>query len=107
MYISLALLANVLDHQEAKYGIRTDGFTMAVYGSTMVCMAGVCNGIIVGINSIVPADIKPVVHTFLGFGVESIAYLVMGIMFIFMNVEKYTKEDKEKLKANKEIKENN
>ena len=54
-----------------------------------------------------PADIKPVVHTFLGFGVESIAYLVMGIMFIFMNVEKYTKEDKEKLKANKEIKENN
>ena len=107
MYISLALLANVLDHQEAKYGIRTDGFTMAVYGSTMVCMAGVCNGIIVGINSIVPADIKPVVHTFLGFGVESIAYLVMGIMFIFMNVEKYTKEDKEKLKANKEIKNNN
>ena len=107
MYISLALLANVLDHQEAKYGIRTDGFTMAVYGSIMVCMAGVCNGIIVGINSIVPADIKPVVHTFLGFGVESIAYLVMGIMFIFMNVEKYTKEDKEKLKANKEIKENN
>lgn len=107
MYISLALLANVLDHQEAKYGIRTDGFTMAVYGSIMVCMAGVCNGIIVGINSIVPAASKPVVHTFLGFGVESIAYLVMGIMFIFMNVEKYTKEDKEKLKANKEIKENN
>lgn len=107
MYISLALLANVLDHQEAKYGIRTDGFTMAVYGSIMVCMAGVCNGIIVGINSIVPAASKPVVHTFLGFGVESIAYLVMGIMFIFMNVEKYTKEDKEKLEANKEIKENN
>lgn len=107
MYISLALLANVLDHQEATYGIRTDGFTMAVYGSIMVCMAGVCNGIIVGINSIVPAASKPVVHTFLGFGVESIAYLVMGIMFIFMNVEKYTKEDKEKLKANKEIKENN
>ena len=106
MYISLALLANVLDHQEATYGIRTDGFTMAVYGSIMVCMAGVCNGIIVGINSIVPAASKPVVHTFLGFGVESIAYLVMGIMFIFMNVEKYTKEDKEKLKANKEIKEN-
>ena len=107
MYISLALLANVLDHQEAKYGIRTDGFTMAVYGSIMVCMAGVCNGIIVGINSIVPAASKPVVHTFLGFGVESIAYLVMGIMFFFMNVEKYTKEDKEKLEANKEIKENN
>lgn len=104
MYISLALLANVLDHQEAKYGIRTDGFTMAVYGSIMVCMAGVCNGIIAGINSIVPAASKPLVHTILGFGVESVAYLVMGIMFIWMNVEKYTKEDKAILEAQKEPK---
>ncbi len=104
MYISLALLANVLDHQEAKHGIRTDGFTMAVYGSIMVCMAGVCNGIIAGINSAVPASSKPLVHTILGFGVESIAYLVMGIMFIWMNVEKYTKEDKAILEAQKEPK---
>ena len=51
MYISLALLANVLDHQEAVYGKRTDGFTMAVYGSIMVCMSGICNGIIAGINT--------------------------------------------------------
>ena len=104
MYISLALLANVLDHQEAKHGIRTDGFTMAVYGSIMVCMAGVCNGIIAGINSITPAASKPFVHTILGFGVESVAYLVMGIMFIWMNVEKYTKEDKVILEASKEPK---
>ena len=104
MYISLALLANVLDHQEAKYGIRTDGFTMAVYGSIMVCMAGVCNGIIAGINSAVPAASKPLVHTILGFGVESVAYLIMGIMFIWMNVEKYTKEDKAILEAQKEPK---
>lgn len=104
MYISLALLANVLDHQEAKHGIRTDGFTMAVYGSIMVCMAGVCNGIIAGINSITPPASKPLVHTILGFGVESVAYLVMGIMFIWMNVEKYTKEDKAILEVSKEPK---
>lgn len=104
MYISLALLANVLDHQEAKHGIRTDGFTMAVYGSIMVCMAGVCNGIIAGIHSITPAASKPLVHTILGFGVESVAYLVMGIMFIWMNVEKYTKEDKAILEVSKESK---
>ena len=104
MYISLALLANVLDHQEAKHGIRTDGFTMAVYGSIMVCMAGVCNGIIAGINSVTPAASKPLVHTILGFGVESFAYLIMGIMFIWMNVEKYSKEDKETLEASKELK---
>lgn len=104
MYISLALLANVLDHQEAKHGIRTDGFTMAVYGSIMVCMAGVCNGIIAGINSVTPAASKPLVHTILGFGVESFAYLIMGIMFIWMNVEKYSKEDKATLEASKELK---
>ena len=47
MYISIALMANILDHQEAVHGIRTDGFTMAVYGSIMVAMSGICNGIIV------------------------------------------------------------
>ena len=39
MYISIALMANVLDHQEAVHGVRTDGFTMAVYGAIMVSMS--------------------------------------------------------------------
>lgn len=105
MYISLALMANVLDHQEAVTGKRTDGFTMAVYGSIMVAMAGVCNGIIVGIHSLVknsiadPNDALKIVHTVLGFGVEAVCYLIMGIMFLFMNVEKFTKEDNEKILA--------
>ncbi len=98
MYISLALLANILDHQEALYGKRTDGFTMAVYGSIMVAMSGICNGIIVGFNSIGGLDQK-VVHTVLGFLVEGVCYLVMAIMFLFMNVEKYTKLDNEAIIA--------
>ena len=92
MYISLALLANVLDHQEALYGKRTDGFTMAVYGSIMVAMSGVCNGIIVGLNSIDGLDGKTL-HTVLGYVVEGVCYLIMGIMFLGMNVEKFTKID--------------
>ncbi len=99
MYISLALLANVLDHQEAVYGKRTDGFTMAVYGSIMVCMSGICNGIIAGINTAAKSsgmDLK-LVNTILGYGVESACYLLMGIMFLFMNVEKFTKEDQIKI----------
>lgn len=103
MYISLALLANILDHQEALYGKRTDGFTMAVYGSIMVAMSGVCNGIIVGFNSIDGLDSK-VVHTVLGFLVEGICYLIMAIMFIFMNVEKYTKLDNEAIIADQKAK---
>ena len=94
MYISLALMANVLDHQEAVNGIRTDGFSMAVYGSIMVAMSGICNGIIVGLDNVVTSDAgKQFLHTFLAFGVEGICYVVIAIMFLFMNVEKFTNVD--------------
>ncbi|MCR5308580.1 MAG: MFS transporter [Bacilli bacterium] len=94
MYIALAVMALVLDHQEAVYGKRTDGFTMAVYGSIMVAMSGLCNGIIVGINSaFADTEAKKVVHTILGFGVEGVCYLIMGVMFFSMTVEKFTKID--------------
>lgn len=94
MYIAIAVMALVLDHQEAVYGKRTDGFTMAVYGSIMVAMSGLCNGIIVGINSAFSdIETKKIVHTILGFGVEGVCYLLMGIMFFFMTVEKFTKID--------------
>ena len=92
MYISIALMANVLDHQEAVHGVRTDGFTMAVYGSIMVAMSGLCNGIIVGLNSAFP-QAKEFLHTFLAFGVEGVCYLIIAIMFLFMNVEKFTNVD--------------
>ena len=93
MYISLALMANVLDHQEAVHGVRTDGFTMAVYGSIMVAMSGLCNGIIVGLDNVIPDAGKQFLHTFLAFGVEGICYVIIAIMFIFMNVEKFTNVD--------------
>ena len=99
MYISIALMANVLDHQEAVHGIRTDGFTMAVYGSLMVALPGVCNGVIVGLKSIVPADGQAFLHTFLAFGLEGVCYLIIAIMFLFMNVEKFTNVDKKAIVA--------
>ena len=99
MYISIALMANMLDHQEAVHGVRTDGFTMAVYGAIMVAMSGICNGIIVGLKNAVPADQQQFLHTFLAFGVEGICYLIIAIMFIFMNVEKFTNVDKKAIVA--------
>jgi len=105
MYVSLALMANVLDHQEAVHGVRTDGFTMAVYGSIMVAMSGVCNGIIVGLNSAVSdAAAKQFLHTFLAFGVEGICYLAMAIMFIFMTVEKFSRVDNKAIVADQKAK---
>ena len=99
MYISIALMANVLDHQEAVHGVRTDGFTMAVYGSIMVAMSGICNGIIVGLKAIVPQENQAFLHTFLSYGVEGICYLIIAVMFIFMNVEKFTNVDNKAIVA--------
>lgn len=95
MYISLALMSDILDHQEALYGKRTDGFTMALYGSIMVAMPGLANALIYGLNNTLPADgeVAKIVHTFIFFGGESLCYLIMGIIFIFMNVEKFSKID--------------
>ena len=99
MYISMALMANVLDHQEAVHGIRTDGFTMAVYGSIMVAMAGIANGIIAGLNAIVPEESKAFLNTFIAYGVEGICYLAIAVMFVFMNVEKFTRVDNKAIVA--------
>ena len=100
MYISLALMANVLDHQEAVHGVRTDGFSMAVYGSIMVAMSGICNGIIVGLDNAVTGDAaKQFLHTFLAFGVEGICYVLIAILFLFMNVERFTNVDNKAIVA--------
>ena len=101
MYISLALLADVLDHQEAVYGIRTDGFTMAVYGSIMIAMTGIANAIILGVSSsFAPTDLvgPRIAMTTLFFGGEVLAYLAIALMFIFLKVEKYSKFDQEILR---------
>ncbi len=99
MYVSLALLADVLDHQEALYGFRTDGFSMAVYGSIMIAMTGIANGIIGGLvnaagyqtSASSPAVQNATIWSF--FGGETICYLVIGLIFFFMNVEKFSNLD--------------
>ncbi|MBO7120849.1 MAG: MFS transporter, partial [Bacilli bacterium] len=99
MYVSLALLADVLDHQEALYGFRTDGFSMAVYGSIMIAMTGIANGIIGGLvnaagyqtSASSPAVQNATIWSF--FGGETICYLAIGLIFFFMNVEKFSNLD--------------
>lgn len=104
MYISLALMADMLDHEEAVYGIRTDGLTMTVYGAIMAGMTGIANGIInavlvaAGYNSgNIMDNIENVrqatLWTFIGG--ETICYACIAILFFFMNVEKFSKIDHE------------
>lgn len=108
MYISLALMADMLDHEEAVYGIRTDGLTMTVYGAIMAGMTGIANGIInavlvaAGYNSANLKDNLPNVQqatlwTFIGG--ETICYACIAILFFFMNVEKFSKIDHETIVA--------
>ena len=107
MYISMALMSDVLDHQEALYGKRTDGFTMAVYGSIIVGLTGIANGIIVGLNGINGFSYRDsvannrVLNTALFSGAEGVCYLIIFFMFLFMNVEKFSKLDQKTILLNR------
>ena len=101
MYVSVALMSDVLDHQEAVYGVRTDGFTMSLYGSIMIAMSGISQAIILGITN--PIKNNPVAYrtatTFIFFGGEMICYLLIAIMFLFMKVERFSNLDHETILA--------
>lgn len=107
MYISMALMSDVLDHQEALYGKRTDGFTMAVYGSIIVGLTGIANGIIVGLNGINGFSYRDsvannrVLNTALFSGAEGVCYLIIFFIFLFMNVEKFSKLDQKTILVNR------
>lgn len=101
MYVTLALLSDVLDHLEAKNGFRSDGFTMSVYGAIMVGMSGLGNGIINvlltagGYNAFAAVQGKGVMDILVlcYLGIELICYAVIFIMLNFLTVEKHVKED--------------
>lgn len=100
MYLSLAVLADVYDHQEAHNGFRTDGFTMTIYGAIMAGMTGIATGIMNGILSLLgysSSNISsPAIRAampWLFTGVETICYAAIFVLFLFMSVEKYSDED--------------
>ncbi len=100
MYLSLALLADVLDHQEAMHGFRTDGFTMTIYGAIMAGMTGIATGILnitltaTGYTAdTMNAEAVQTAMTWIFFGGETICYGLIAVIFIFMGVEKFSKFD--------------
>ena len=99
-YLSLALMADVYDHQEAKYGVRTDGFTMTIYGAIMAGMTGVATGIMNGVLSVlnysasnISSEAIRTAMPWLFIGTETICYGGIFLLMLFMNVEKYSDED--------------
>lgn len=107
MYVTLALLSDVLDHLEAKNGFRSDGITMSIYGAIMVGMTGLGNGIInalltlAGYNPTLAVQNQSVSNmlVFCYLALELICYAIIIVMMSFLTVEKYTKENQSKIQS--------
>ncbi len=106
MYVTLALLSDVLDHLEAKNGFRSDGFTMSVYGAIMVGMTGLGNGIINALLTTSGYDATASVQNasvsnmlvICYLGVELFCYAVLVVLTSFLKVEKYVEEDQKTIR---------
>ncbi|MBO7363760.1 MAG: MFS transporter [Lachnospiraceae bacterium] len=103
MYLSLALLADIMDHQEALHGGRTDGLSMTIYGAIMAGMTGIATGILNVVisstgydaaNGILSNDALRATLPWIFFGGEMIGYgLIALTFFLFMKVEKFSDLD--------------
>lgn len=108
MYVTLALLSDVLDHLEAKNGFRSDGFTMSVYGAIMVGMTGLGNGIINALLSAsgytatatVQNDSVKAMLVVCYLGVELVCYAILVVLTSFLKVEKHIEEDHKIIREN-------
>ncbi|WP_407272829.1 MFS transporter [Radiobacillus sp. PE A8.2] len=105
MYVTLAILSDVLDHLEAKNGFRSDGFTMSVYGAIMVGLMGLGSGVINALltasgydpTAAVQSDSVQGVLAFAFLGFELICYAGIILLMLFLNVEKYVEADQKKI----------
>ena len=101
MYLSLALLADIFDHQEAVHGVRTDGLSMTIYGAIMAGMTGLTTGVLNMVLSGVNYDVSTLqtnealraAMPWVFIGGETICYLGIFLIFLFMGVEKFSKVD--------------
>ena len=97
MYLSLAIPADVLDHQEALYGARTDGFTMTFYGGVLSGMTGIATGLMNGLlyflgysaSSLSSPAIR-MVMPWLFIGGETICYACIFFLVMRLKAERYS-----------------
>ena len=93
-YMILALIADVLDHIEAKNGYRCDGLTMSIYSSLMAASTPVATGIF---NAISKGGALETANTISYIWIETVAYAICAVIMIFFVVERYLESDKEKI----------
>lgn len=91
-YMILALIADVLDHIEAKRGYRCDGLTMSIYSSIMAASTPIATGIF---NAISGGGANVMANTISYIWIETIAYGACIVLMIFFGVEKLLKGDRQ------------
>lgn len=90
-YMILAMIADVLDHLEAKHGFRCDGFTMSIYSSIMAASGPLAIGIFNAISN-TGTNVTAVTVSYIW--VETIAYGLCALLMVFFYVEKFLKGDR-------------
>lgn len=93
-YMILAMIADSLDHIEAKCGFRCDGLVMSVYSSVMIASTPVAQGIT---SALVGTGETGTVIAYIW--IETVCYGLGAILLLFFNVEKYLNSDRETVLA--------
>ena len=93
-YMILAMIADSLDHIEAKCGFRCDGLVMSIYSSIMIASTPVAQGIT---SALVGAGTTGTVIAYIW--IETVCYSLGAIILLFFNVEKFLKKDRETVLA--------
>ncbi len=107
-YVMVAMLSDVLDHLEAKHGFRSDGFTMSIYGATMVGLAVLSMGIVniflgsMGYDASLTRQngTTETAMVIVYLCMDMIAFALSIILLWKMDVEKYIDEDKKQIIEN-------
>ena len=90
-YMILAMLADCLDHMEAKNGFRCDGLVMSIYSSIMIASSPLGTGIINGLLGLF-GNVQGSVVSYIW--IETVAYALAAAVMIFFGVERYIVKDR-------------
>ncbi len=93
-YMILAMIADSLDHIEAKCGFRCDGFVMSIYSSIMIASTNVAQGVT---SALVGSSSTGAVIAYIW--VETVCYGLGAVVLLFFGVEKFLKKDRESILA--------
>ena len=93
-YMMLAMISDALDHSEAINGFRCDGLTMSIYASIMIAASPLVQGLF---NALTGSGANQAMSNFCYIWVEGILYAILAVMMFFFTVEKFNKEDHEKI----------